>query len=137
MGINRAKFVFTITLIPLILSIGIVPSLSFAEKDSETQCRDGMVLVFRTNANDYVCLSQESAEHWETFGIGEIVSDDTEDKSAEESKKQEVSPKTVVSTIEQPNIIIIMPDDVGWYNIGAYHEGIMSGITPNIDQIAE
>ena len=38
---------------------------------------------------------------------------------------------------EQPNIIVIMPDDVGWYNIGAYNDGIMAGITPNIDKIAQ
>jgi len=37
---------------------------------------------------------------------------------------------------KQPNIIVIMGDDVGWYNIGAYHQGIMSGKTPNIDRLA-
>ena len=30
-----------------------------------------------------------------------------------------------------------MPDDIGWYNIGAYNDGIMSGITPNIDKIGQ
>jgi arylsulfatase len=35
-----------------------------------------------------------------------------------------------------PNILVIMGDDVGWYNIGAYHQGIMSGKTPNLDQLA-
>jgi arylsulfatase A-like enzyme len=29
-----------------------------------------------------------------------------------------------------------MGDDVGWYNIGAYHQGIMSGKTPNLDKLA-
>ena len=29
-----------------------------------------------------------------------------------------------------------MGDDVGWFNIGAYHEGIMSGKTPNLDKLA-
>ena len=28
---------------------------------------------------------------------------------------------------KQPNILVIMGDDVGWYNIGAYHQGIMAG----------
>ena len=27
---------------------------------------------------------------------------------------------------KQPNILVIMGDDVGWFNIGAYHRGIMS-----------
>jgi hypothetical protein len=30
----------------------------------------------------------------------------------------------------KPNILVIMGDDVGWFNIGAYHQGIMSGKTP-------
>src|SRR5499433_3932307 len=36
----------------------------------------------------------------------------------------------------KPNILFIMSDDVGWFNIGAYHQGIMSGKTPNLDQLA-
>jgi arylsulfatase A-like enzyme len=35
-----------------------------------------------------------------------------------------------------PNILVIMGDDVGWFNIGAYHQGIMSGKTPNLDKLA-
>src|SRR5436190_16142898 len=35
-----------------------------------------------------------------------------------------------------PNIIFIMGDDVGWFNIGAYHQGMMSGRTPNLDRLA-
>ncbi len=35
-----------------------------------------------------------------------------------------------------PNILVIMGDDVGWFNIGAYHRGMMSGKTPNLDQLA-
>jgi hypothetical protein len=31
---------------------------------------------------------------------------------------------------KKPNILVIMGDDVGWFNIGAYHRGIMSGKTP-------
>jgi arylsulfatase A-like enzyme len=35
-----------------------------------------------------------------------------------------------------PNILVIMGDDVGWFNIGAYHRGVMSGKTPNLDKLA-
>lgn len=38
---------------------------------------------------------------------------------------------------KKPNILVIMGDDVGWFNIGAYHQGIMSGKTPNLDKLAE
>jgi len=35
-----------------------------------------------------------------------------------------------------PNILVIMGDDIGWFNVGAYHRGIMSGKTPNLDRLA-
>ncbi|MGD0044003.1 MAG: sulfatase-like hydrolase/transferase, partial [Isosphaeraceae bacterium] len=37
---------------------------------------------------------------------------------------------------KQPNIVFMMGDDVGWFNIGAYHRGIMAGRTPNLDALA-
>ena len=37
---------------------------------------------------------------------------------------------------KKPNILFIMGDDVGWFNIGAYHQGIMSGKTPQLDRLA-
>jgi arylsulfatase A-like enzyme len=37
---------------------------------------------------------------------------------------------------KKPNILFIMGDDVGMWNIGAYHRGIMSGKTPNLDKLA-
>jgi arylsulfatase A-like enzyme len=37
---------------------------------------------------------------------------------------------------KQPNIVVIMGDDIGMWNIGAYHRGLMAGRTPNIDRIA-
>ena len=42
----------------------------------------------------------------------------------------------VVAQDKPPNILVIMGDDVGWFNIGAYHQGIMSGKTPNLDKLA-
>ena len=52
-----------------------------------------------------------------TFSLSHIAS-----TSAEEQSK--------------PNIVVIMGDDIGWFNIGAYHRGMMSGKTPNIDKLA-
>jgi len=37
---------------------------------------------------------------------------------------------------KQPNIVVIMGDDIGIYNIGAYHRGMMAGKTPNLDKLA-
>jgi arylsulfatase A-like enzyme len=37
---------------------------------------------------------------------------------------------------QRPNIVFIMGDDIGWFNIGAYHQGIMASRTPNLDKLA-
>jgi arylsulfatase len=37
----------------------------------------------------------------------------------------------------KPNIIVIMGDDVGIWNIGAYSRGMMAGRTPNLDRMAK
>ena len=38
---------------------------------------------------------------------------------------------------DKPNIVVIMGDDIGMWNIGAYHRGMMAGKTPNLDTIAK
>jgi arylsulfatase len=38
-------------------------------------------------------------------------------------------------TTGKPNILFIMGDDIGWFNISAYNMGIMGYRTPNIDRI--
>lgn len=40
-------------------------------------------------------------------------------------------------TKSKPNILIIWGDDVGMWNISAYHRGMMGGSTPNIDRLAK
>src|SRR5229473_920998 len=37
---------------------------------------------------------------------------------------------------QRPNIVVIMGDDIGMWNIGAYHRGMMAGRTPNLDKLA-
>ena len=41
-----------------------------------------------------------------------------------------------VAADKKPNIMFIMADDIGLYNVGVYHRGLMVGETPNIDRIA-
>ena len=36
---------------------------------------------------------------------------------------------------QRPNILFIMGDDIGWFNVSAYNMGIMGYRTPNIDRI--
>lgn len=42
-----------------------------------------------------------------------------------------------VAQQQKPNIVVIMGDDIGMWNIGAYHRGLMAGRTPNLDKIAK
>src|SRR4029077_12749460 len=37
---------------------------------------------------------------------------------------------------KKPNILMIMGDDIGWFNPSCYHGGVMGYQTPNIDRIA-
>jgi len=37
---------------------------------------------------------------------------------------------------KKPNIVVIMADDIGMWNIGAYHRGLMAGRTPSLDKMA-
>ena len=42
-----------------------------------------------------------------------------------------------VAETKKPNIVVIMGDDIGMWNIGAYHRGLMAGKTPNLDKLAK
>jgi arylsulfatase len=41
-----------------------------------------------------------------------------------------------MATKGKPNILFIMSDDIGWFNLSCYNLGIMGYRTPNIDRIA-
>ena len=49
---------------------------------------------------------------------------------------QPAAPAAPAPAQQRPNIVFIMGDDIGWFNIGAYHRGIMAGRTPNLDRLA-
>src|ERR1017187_9775695 len=44
---------------------------------------------------------------------------------------------SAAQTTQKPNIVVIMSDDVGIWNIGAYNRGAMAGRTPNLDKLAK
>ena len=46
------------------------------------------------------------------------------------------SEEELMMAADKPNVLLIMADDVGWFDVGAYHRGMMGGATPNIDRIA-
>src|SRR4051794_38646935 len=52
------------------------------------------------------------------------------------AEAQQPKPAAAPPSGDQPNIVVIMGDDIGIWNIGAYHRGMMSGRTPNLDKLA-
>ena len=51
--------------------------------------------------------------------------------SATTARAQQAAPA------RKPNIVVIFGDDIGVWNISAYHRGMMGGRTPNIDKLAQ
>lgn len=53
------------------------------------------------------------------------------------AQAQQVAPSAApaASSGRKPNILFIMGDDIGWFNVSAYNMGIMGYRTPNIDRI--
>jgi arylsulfatase A-like enzyme len=47
------------------------------------------------------------------------------------------TPSSAQTTTRKPNIVVIMGDDIGMWNIGAYNRGMMAGRTPNLDKLAK
>ena len=49
-----------------------------------------------------------------------------------------LAPVTISPALAQdtPNILIIWGDDIGYWNVSAYNQGMMGYRTPNIDRIA-
>ena len=45
------------------------------------------------------------------------------------------APALAQAPAKKPNILFIMGDDIGIMNVGAYHQGLMVGETPNIDRL--
>jgi len=60
-----AVFASLVLITPIILD-------SYAQ-ESNFQCSEGMVLVYRINSDKYACMKQSSADKWYKDGIAEPV----------------------------------------------------------------
>jgi len=94
--VNLIKVITIFAIIPLIFSLGLAitsPSIdALRSEDSEMQCREGHVVVFRFVANNYVCVTGFTAERWAELGIAEIVGvvpEETMDKDVKDSIQEE------------------------------------------------
>ncbi|WP_170771560.1 sulfatase-like hydrolase/transferase [Ruegeria lacuscaerulensis] len=54
------------------------------------------------------------------------------------TKAQDFDPSSLSTFGSKPNIILIVSDDTGYWDLGAYHGGAARGMdTPNLDQLAK
>jgi arylsulfatase A-like enzyme len=58
-------------------------------------------------------------------------------KNAIQSKPNNPKEEKMAKANKKPNILIIWGDDIGWFNVSAYNNGIMGYRTPNIDRVAK
>jgi arylsulfatase A-like enzyme len=53
------------------------------------------------------------------------------------AQAQQPAPAPASGGGRKPNILFIMGDDIGWFNVSAYNMGMMGYRTPNIDRIGK
>ena len=61
----------------------------------------------------------------------------TTKKKATQTRREKTVPEKAKQAPKKPNILFIMADDIGWFNVSCYNHGIMGYRTPNIDRIAK
>jgi arylsulfatase len=81
--------------------------------------------------NQHLAVKSSKARMW--AAVGGVLAMAAMTTTAVAPAKAADAPKQQ----KKPNIVVIMADDVGWYNIGAYHQGMMAGRTPNLDKMAK
>src|SRR5262245_4104043 len=51
-------------------------------------------------------------------------------------RRQHANVRARAGSRNRPNILILLGDDIGWFNLSAYNRGMMGYETPHIDRIA-
>ena len=62
--------------------------------NQDTECREGQIIVHRFHADDYVCVTMETAEMWIQHGMGEITGDSRNNNNNNSRNEQSVTPLT-------------------------------------------
>ncbi|MCH7968587.1 MAG: hypothetical protein IH841_05010, partial [Thaumarchaeota archaeon] len=98
-GNTIMKISLFLALIPIILSIGIIPVIPFTNAEVELQCMSGEVTVVRTTNPDPICINEITANRWVQLGIAEIIGEPMEEEMMEETMVEEKMEVTVEEKI--------------------------------------
>ena len=69
--------------------------------------------------------------------LADALAQDAKPNPVENSSTLAQQPVTAQKGKKKPNILVIMGDDIGDFNLSAYNMGRMGYKTPNIDRIAK
>ena len=93
-----------------------------APKGRPRHCRVEASIAANTSVRGRSIMSRTGA-HW----LGLLA-------SLAFARRRAIAPASAQQ--QKPNILVIMGDDIGYWNISAYNRGMMGYRTPNIDRIA-
>src|SRR3989442_556015 len=69
------------------------------------------------------------------FGV--VATSQAQQKKSASSKAPAAKPSATRAPAGKPNILVLWGDDIGFWNVSAYNQGMMGYRTPNIDRIAK
>ncbi len=94
-GNTILKISLFLALIPIILSIGIIPVIPFTNAEVELQCMSGEITVVRVTNPDPICVNEITANRWVQLGIAEIISEPMKEEKMEETMKEDKMEETM------------------------------------------
>ena len=98
--------------------------------DSSTALRSGRLADLCPGTDADLTASRRTLVQAAAFGAaGTLLSSTAATAAQDKESTPEVESK--------PNILVIMGDDIGYWNLSTYNQGMMGYMTPNIDRIAE
>ncbi len=98
-GNTILKISLFLALIPIILSIGIIPVIPFTNAEVELQCMSGEITVVRVTNPDPICVNEVTANRWVQLGIAEIISEPMKEEKMEETMEEEKMEVTIEEKI--------------------------------------
>jgi hypothetical protein len=109
-------------------------------RGAEAACPAESAFTPTTGARSYPERTSADARHgqapfepprsgWQTRGGLESVKLASKGSRSRESEK---GCRVAAQRIDRPNVLLILADDVGWFDVGAYHRGLMGYMTAQI-----